>query len=60
MADLAEIFTNIPIFSGFSREDVAKVLGKLEKKLFKPGETIKIKPEPRLVHLFDGDTGQRL
>src|SRR6185436_8660888 len=46
MADLAEIFTNIPIFSGFSREDVAKVLGKLEKKLFKPGETIVSQGDP--------------
>jgi multiple sugar transport system ATP-binding protein len=31
-----------------------------ERHQFKPGEKIRLKPEPRLVHLFDEATGQRL
>jgi multiple sugar transport system ATP-binding protein len=31
-----------------------------ERHPFKPGETIRLKPDPRLVHLFDETTGQRL
>jgi anion transporter len=34
MESLADIIRNIPIFSGLSREDVAKVLGKLEEISF--------------------------
>jgi multiple sugar transport system ATP-binding protein len=41
-----------------SGEEVVAVFR--ERHTFKPGETIKIKPEPHLVHLFDGETGQRL
>ena len=40
MADLADTFRTIPLFSGLSREDIAKVLGKLEEKSFPPGATI--------------------
>lgn len=40
MADLADIIRNIPLFSGLSREDVAKILGKLEEKNFPAGATI--------------------
>ena len=40
MADLAEIFRSIPLFSALSREEIAKVLGKLEKKVFASGATI--------------------
>jgi CRP-like cAMP-binding protein len=40
MADLAEILTSIPLFSALSREEIAKVLGKLEKKVFSSGATI--------------------
>jgi len=31
-----------------------------ERHRFKPGETIRLKPDPRLVHLFDDATGNRL
>jgi multiple sugar transport system ATP-binding protein len=30
-----------------------------ERHPFKPGETIRLKPDPRLVHLFDAQSGQR-
>jgi anion transporter len=40
MADLADIIRNIPLFSGLSREDIAKVLGKLEEKTFDSGTKI--------------------
>ncbi|HWP56943.1 MAG TPA: SLC13 family permease [Candidatus Acidoferrales bacterium] len=40
MTDPAETILNIPLFSGLSREDIAKVLGKLEEKLFPAGATI--------------------
>jgi len=31
-----------------------------ERHTFKPGDTIRLKPDPRLVHLFDEASGQRL
>jgi multiple sugar transport system ATP-binding protein len=31
-----------------------------ERHLFKPGDKIRLKPDPRLVHLFDAASGQRL
>ncbi len=31
-----------------------------ERHQFKPGEKIRLKPDPRLVHLFDEETGKRL
>jgi multiple sugar transport system ATP-binding protein len=31
-----------------------------ERHQFKPGEKIKLKPDPKLVHLFDAATGKRL
>ncbi|MDB5512379.1 MAG: transporter related [Enterovirga sp.] len=31
-----------------------------ERVLPKPGETIRIRPDPSLLHFFDGETGQRL
>jgi multiple sugar transport system ATP-binding protein len=31
-----------------------------ERHLFKPGDTVRLKPDPRLVHLFDQTTGVRL
>ncbi|MFQ5849636.1 MAG: SLC13 family permease [Candidatus Binatia bacterium] len=40
MADLADIIRTIPLFSGLTREDVAKILGKLEEKSFNAGTTI--------------------
>jgi anion transporter len=40
MADLADTIRGIPLFSGLSREDIAKILGKLEEKSFAAGTTI--------------------
>src|SRR6516162_8191785 len=40
MEDLADTIRSIPIFSGLSREDVAKVLGKMEEISFETGATI--------------------
>ena len=31
-----------------------------ERHQFKPGDKIRLKPDPRLVHLFDETTGKRL
>ena len=39
MADLTDTIRNISLFSGLSREDIAKVLGKLEEKYFDSGTT---------------------
>ncbi|HXV82418.1 MAG TPA: cyclic nucleotide-binding domain-containing protein, partial [Candidatus Binatia bacterium] len=40
MADLADTIRTIPLFSGLSREDIAKILGRLEEKFFNTGTTI--------------------
>ena len=40
MAELAEMIRSIPIFSGLSREDNAKVLGKMEENFFRAGTII--------------------
>jgi len=40
MADLADTLRTIPLFSALSREDIAKVLGRLEEKSFPAGTTI--------------------
>ena len=40
MADLADILRTIPLFSGLSREDIAKILGKLEERSFSAGATV--------------------
>lgn len=37
---LADTIRSIPIFSGLSREDVAKVLGKMEETSFRAGATV--------------------
>jgi multiple sugar transport system ATP-binding protein len=31
-----------------------------ERHQFKPGDKIRLKPDPRLVHLFDAESGKRL
>ena len=31
-----------------------------ERHQFKPGDKIRLKPDPRLVHLFDETSGKRL
>jgi anion transporter len=40
MKPLADTILGVTIFSGLSREDVAKILGKLEERSFTAGETI--------------------
>ncbi len=40
MADLADTIRNIPLFSGLSREDVAKIMGHLVEVSFGAGEKI--------------------
>ena len=40
MADLADTIRANPLFSGLSREDIAKILGKLEERFFNAGTTI--------------------
>ena len=40
MADLADTIRTNPLFSGLSREDIAKILGRLEEKVFNAGTTI--------------------
>ena len=40
MEPLADVIRNISIFSALSREDVAKVLGKMEETVFPGGATI--------------------
>jgi anion transporter len=40
MDPIADTIRSIPIFSGLSREDIAKVLGKMEEVSFGPGATI--------------------
>ena len=40
MADLADTIRANPLFSGLSREDIAKILGRLEEKSFNAGTTI--------------------
>jgi anion transporter len=40
MADLADTIRANPLFSGLSREDIAKILGRLEERFFSAGTTI--------------------
>src|SRR6185295_14775620 len=40
MADLADTIRNIPLFSGLSREDVAKIMGHLVEVAFGAGQRI--------------------
>jgi CRP/FNR family cyclic AMP-dependent transcriptional regulator len=40
MADLADVIKNVPLFSGLSREDLAKVLGKMEEQSYGAGTLI--------------------
>ena len=40
MADLADTIRNIPLFSGLSREDVAKIMGHLVEVEFSGGDRI--------------------
>jgi hypothetical protein len=40
MANLSDIIRSIPLFSGLPREDIAKILGKLEESSFSSGATV--------------------
>ncbi|MBS0249050.1 MAG: sn-glycerol-3-phosphate ABC transporter ATP-binding protein UgpC [Proteobacteria bacterium] len=46
------------VFANLGGEEVVAVFR--ERHQFKPGEKIRLKPDPKLVHLFDASTGKRL
>jgi multiple sugar transport system ATP-binding protein len=50
--------SEIQVFAKIGRQDVTAVFR--ERHNFKPGDKIRLKPDPRLVHLFDAPTGKRL
>jgi multiple sugar transport system ATP-binding protein len=50
--------SEIQVVAKLGGEDVIAVFR--ERHDFKPGERIRLKPDPRLVHLFDEPTGKRL
>jgi multiple sugar transport system ATP-binding protein len=50
--------SEIQIVAKLGDDDIIAVFR--ERHDFKPGDKIRLKPNPRLVHLFDGSTGQRL
>ena len=50
--------SEIQVVAKIGDEEVIAVFR--ERHAFKPGEKIRLKPDPRLVHLFDAETGKRL
>jgi multiple sugar transport system ATP-binding protein len=50
--------SEIQVVAKLGGEDVIAVFR--ERHQFKPGDRIRLKPDPQLVHLFDETTGQRL
>jgi multiple sugar transport system ATP-binding protein len=50
--------SEIQVVAKLGDEEVIAVFR--ERHQFKPGEKIRLKPDPRFVHLFDAETGQRL
>ena len=50
--------SEIQVVAKLGGEDIIAVFR--ERHHFKPGDKIRLKPDPRLVHLFDEPTGQRL
>ncbi len=50
--------SEIQVVAKLGGEDVIAVFR--ERHPFKPGEKIRLKPDPKLVHLFDAATGKRL
>jgi multiple sugar transport system ATP-binding protein len=45
----------------FARLGVTQIVAVLrERQPLKPGDKIRLKPDPKLVHLFDEASGQRL
>jgi len=50
--------SEIQVVAKLGGEDVIAVFR--ERHQFKPGDKIRLKPDPRLVHLFDAESGKRL
>jgi multiple sugar transport system ATP-binding protein len=50
--------SELQVVAKLGGEDIIAVFR--ERHQFKPGEKIRLKPDPRLVHLFDESTGKRL
>jgi multiple sugar transport system ATP-binding protein len=50
--------SEIQVVAKMGGEDITAVFR--ERHQFKPGEKIRLKPDPKLVHLFDAGTGKRL
>jgi multiple sugar transport system ATP-binding protein len=50
--------SEIHVAAKLGGEDIVAVFR--ERHQFKPGDKIRLKPDPRLVHLFDGATGKKL
>jgi multiple sugar transport system ATP-binding protein len=50
--------SEIQVFAKMGGKDIVAVFR--ERHQFKPGEKIRLKPDPKLVHLFDAGTGKRL
>ena len=50
--------SEIHVSAKLGGEDIVSVFR--ERHQFKPGDKIRLKPDPRLVHLFDGSTGKKL
>src|SRR5436309_3014290 len=50
--------SEIQVVAKLAEEDIIAVFR--ERHQFKPGDKIRLKPDPRLVHLFDAESGKRL
>ncbi len=50
--------SEIQVFAKIGGQEITAVFR--ERHNFKPGDKIRLKPDPRLVHLFDAPTGKRL
>jgi multiple sugar transport system ATP-binding protein len=50
--------SEIQVVSKLGDEEIIAVFR--ERHQFKPGDKIRLKPDPKLVHLFDETTGTRL
>ena len=50
--------SELQVVAKLGGEDIIAVFR--ERHQFKPGEKIRLKPDPRLIHLFDETTGKRL
>src|SRR6059058_492689 len=50
--------SELQVVAKIGHEDIIAVFR--ERHDFKPGDKIRLKPDPRLAHLFDAPTGQRL